>query len=426
MTGKVAIVAGVRTPFAKAFTDLANLSAFDLALIATKELLQRSPVPHSAVDEVIFGAVLPTMDRLNIGREVPLALGMDSVPGSTVAQQCASGIQSVTSGADRIGAGQAKVVVAGGAESMSNTPVTYPRRLIHALQRLGKSRGVTRKLKAARGISVADLFPRPPAIEEPSTGLSMGQHAEKMAQINGIDRPSQDAYTVDSHLKAATARHAGRVDGDLVPVATPPRYDSFFAQDNLIRPDATLENLAALRPVFDRRHGTLTAGNSSALTDGASALMLMDEALAGDMGIEPWGAILAYDYVALPPHPQLLLGPAYTVPRILDRAGLTLADIDLIEIHEAFAAQVLSVLQKLQSDSFAREELGRSKAVGEIDGDLLNVNGGSLAFGHPFAATGGRIIINLLQELRRRDKELGLLTICTANAMGVSMILQRR
>jgi len=211
-----------------------------------------------------------------------------------------------------------------------------------------------------------------------------------------------------------------------VPVSIPPKHDQLFVEDNIIRSDTTMSALSKLRPVFDRRHGTLTAGNSSALTDGAAAVMLMSEDRAKDLGLEPWGYIKAYDYVAIPPHPQLLLGPAYSIPRVLRRADLSLGDIQLVEIHEAFSAQVLSVLHKLESDEFARDELGQSHAVGEIDRDILNVNGGSLAFGHPFAATGGRIVINLLQELKRRDLELGLLTICTANAMGVSMILERR
>lgn len=425
MADKIAIVGGVRTPFAKVFTDLAGLNAFDMALTVTQELLQRTELPPDAIDEVIFGSVLPTMDRLNIGREVPLALGLDRVPGYTLGQQCASGIQSVTSAAEHIRSGQARAVVAGGTESMSNTAVTYRRRLVRALLGLQKARGIGRKLQALGKVKLADFLPRPPAIEEPSTGLSMGQHTELMAQINGISREAQDAYALDSHHKAAAAGAAGRISGDLVPVPVPPDYGSFFAEDNLIRADTTLEQLAGLRPVFDRRQGSLTAGNSSALTDGASAVMVMSESRAQELGLKIWGFIRAYDYVAIAPHPQLLLGPAYAVPQVLDRTGLTLADMDLLEIHEAFAAQVLSVTQKLEADSFARDELGRSKAVGRIDWDTLNVNGGSLAFGHPFAATGGRILINLLQELRRRDKELGMLTICTANAMGVAMIVER-
>jgi len=430
---RIAIVGGVRTPFAKAFTALTDLNASDLAKIVVQELIQRLSLPREAVDEIIWGAVLPTMSNLNIGREVAIALELHHTPGFTLGRQCASGLQSVISAAEHIMAGgalrhssgQAGAIIAGGSESMSNTPVIYKKRLLMALQAVQKARTLGKRLKALRQVRLFDFVPVPPAIEEPSTGLSMGQHAELMAQLNGISRRAQDEYARMSHQRAAEARKNGRVNGDLVPVAAPPRYNSYYSADNLIREDTTVDQLAQLRPVFDRRHGTLTAGNSSAITDGAAAVMVMSAARAGELGLKPWGYIRAYAYVAIPPKPQLLLAPAYSTPKVLDQAGLTLADIDLFEIHEAFAAQVLSVLQKLESDAFARDELGRSQAVGPVDMDTLNVNGGSIAYGHPFGATGGRIVINLLQELRRRDKQLGLLTICTANAMGFSMVLER-
>ncbi|MFC1618861.1 acetyl-CoA C-acyltransferase [Candidatus Neomarinimicrobiota bacterium] len=422
---RIAIVGGVRTPFAKAFTDLNDLNASDLAKLTTQELLQRLDLAPEAVDEIVWGAVLPTMSNLNVGREVAIALGLNHAPGYTLARQCATGIQSITSAAEHIQAGQAQAVVAGGSESMSNTPVIYKKRLIMALQGLMKARTWGARLGGIRKIHLLDFIPVPPAIEEPSTGLSMGQHAELMAQINGITREAQDEYAYLTHTRAARARKEGRVNGDIVPVSMPPDHKRYFVEDNLIREDISLEKLAELRPVFDRRHGSLTAGNSSALTDGSSAVMVMSESRAKELGLEPWGFIKSYAYVAIPPKPQLLLGPAYAVPQALDRAGLTLADMDLFEIHEAFAAQVLSVIQKLESDQFAKEELGRSQAVGKVDMDKMNVNGGSLAYGHPFGATGGRIVISLLQELRRRDKQLGLLTICTANAMGVAMVLER-
>ncbi len=424
-SGRIAIVGGVRTPFAKAFTSLIHLDASDLAKLVTQELIQRLELPTGAVDEMIWGSVLPTMSNLNIGREVPIALGLTHVVGHTLGQQCASGIRAVTDAAERIMAGQAQVVIAGGSESMSNTAVTYRQRLVLALQAVQKARSLGQRLSALRRVRLGDFLPRPPAIEEPSTGLSMGQHGELMAQINGISRGEQDEYALMSHQRAATARADGRVNGDLMAVSLPPKHEHYFEQDNLIREEASLEQLGQLRPVFDRRHGTLTAGNSSALTDGASVVLVMSEERAKELGYLPWGYIRAYAYVAIPPQPQLLLGPAYSTPLALDRAGLQLGDLDLIEIHEAFAAQVLSVLQKLESAQFAREELGRSAVVGRVDRDKLNVNGGSLAYGHPFGATGGRMVINLLQELRRRDQQLGMLTICTANAMGVSLVLER-
>ena len=423
---RIAIVGGVRTPFAKAFTDLTDLNASDLAKLTTQELIQRLDLPPEAVDEIIWGAVLPTMSNLNVGREVAIALGLNHAPGFTLARQCATGLQSITSAAEHIMAGQAGAIIAGGSESMSNTPVVYKKRLIMALLKVQQARSLGQRLKSIRRIKLLDFIPIPPAIEEPSTGLSMGRHAELMAQLNSISREAQDEYALMSHTRAAAARKEGRVDGDLVPVSLPPKHERYFSEDNLIRDDVSLEQLARLRTVFDRRHGSLTAGNSSALTDGSSAVMVMSKGRAKELSLEPWGFIRSYAYVSIPPLPQLLLAPAYAVPKVLDQAGLTLADMDLFEIHEAFAAQVLSVVQKLESDAFARDELGRSGAVGKVDMDTLNVNGGSLAYGHPFGATGGRIVINLLQELRRRDKSLGLLAICTANAMGVAMVLERR
>lgn len=425
MTERIAVIGGVRTPFAKAFTELNDLNASDLAKTITQELIQRWELPAEVIDGMVWGSVLPTMSNLNVGREVPIALGLNNVPGHTLGQQCASGIRAITSAAEHIMAGHAQVMIAGGSESMSNTPVTYLKRLIMALQGVQKARTFGQRLKRFRKVRLTDFVPRPPAIEEPSTGLSMGQHAELMAQINGISREAQDEYALMSHRRASRARDEGRIGGDLMPVSLPPKHDNYFAVDNLIRGGATLDQLARLRPVFDRRHGSLTAGNSSALTDGASVVLIMSESRARELGYQPWGFIKAYTYIAIPPLPQLLLGPAYATPKVLDMANLKLADLDLIEIHEAFAAQVLSVLQKWESPRFAADELGRSQALGKVDMDKLNVNGGSLAYGHPFGATGGRMAINLLQELKRRDKQLGMLTLCTANAMGVSMVLER-
>ncbi len=425
MTERIAVIGGVRTPFAKAFTELNDLNASDLAKTITQELIQRWELPAEVIDGMVWGSVLPTMSNLNVGREVPIALGLNNVPGHTLGQQCASGIRAITSAAEHIMAGHARVMIAGGSESMSNTPVTYLKRLIMALQGVQKARTFGQRLKRFRKVRLTDFVPRPPAIEEPSTGLSMGQHAELMAQINGISREAQDEYALMSHRRASRARDEGRIGGDLMPVSLPPKHDNYFAVDNLIRGGATLDQLARLRPVFDRRHGSLTAGNSSALTDGASVVLIMSESRARELGYQPWGFIKAYTYIAIPPLPQLLLGPAYATPKVLDMANLKLADLDLIEIHEAFAAQVLSVLQKWESPRFAADELGRSQALGKVDMDKLNVNGGSLAYGHPFGATGGRMAINLLQELKRRDKQLRMLTLCTANAMGVSMVLER-
>ena len=280
-------------------------------------------------------------------------------------------------------------------------------------------------MKILSGLRPKDFTPNPPALKEPTTGLTMGESAEKMAQVNGISREAQDALAFESHRRAAAAWEAGRFDGEVMHVPVPPRYARVSAQDNIVREDTTVEALARLRPVFDRRYGTITAGNASPLTDGAAALVLMSEEKARALGLRPLGFVRSYAYAALDPRDQLLQGPAYAAPVALDRAGLALADMDLVDMHEAFAAQVLSNLQAFASRRFAEEKLGRAEPLGEIDPARLNVNGGSIALGHPFAATGARMILQTLRELGRRGGQHALLTVCAAGALGAAMVLER-
>jgi acetyl-CoA acyltransferase len=254
----------------------------------------------------------------------------------------------------------------------------------------------------------------------------MGEAAERMAKENGISREAQDAWAARSHHRAAAAREDGRLGETIAPVYPPPRFETVVTADNGIRPDTSVERLATLQPVFDREHGSLTAGNSSPLTDGASALVLVEGERAHGDGLEPLGWIRSWAWSAVDPAGQLLQGPAYAVPVALERAGVSMSDIGLMEMHEAFAAQVLSNLQALDSAAFAEEELGRSAPVGHPDEDRINVTGGSLAVGHPFGATGGRVTLTLLHEMRRLDVELGLVTVCAAGGMGFAMVLERR
>jgi acetyl-CoA acyltransferase len=254
----------------------------------------------------------------------------------------------------------------------------------------------------------------------------MGESAERMAKENGILRADQDAWALRSHQLAAAGTEDGRLTAEIAPVYVPPEYVSVVVKDNGIRSDSSLEALAKLRPVFDRKHGSVTAGNSSPLTDGASALVLMNGDRAKAEGIEVLGWVRSWAWTALDPAGQLLQGPAYAAPLALDRAGLTMADIGLMEMHEAFAAQVLSNLQALSSKRFAEEELGRGQAVGHPDVERINVMGGSLAVGHPFGATGGRLTITILNEMTRRDVEFGLITVCAAGGIGFAMVVERR
>jgi acetyl-CoA acyltransferase len=290
---------------------------------------------------------------------------------------------------------------------------------------LSKARSLSQRLSILSSLKLADFRPEPPALTEPTTGLTMGQSAELMAQKNGIPRRAQDELSVQSHRRAAAAWEAGRFDDEVMHVAVPPRFEKVSARDNIVRPDATLEAMAALKPVFDRRYGTVTAGNASPLTDGAAAVIVMSEEKARSLGLTPLGFIRSYAYAGLDPRDQLLQGPAYAAPVALDRAGLTLQDMDLVDMHEAFAAQVLSNLQAFASRAFAEKELKRPAPLGEVDPARLNVNGGSIALGHPFAATGARMITQTLRELQRRQKQYALLTVCAAGALGAAVVLER-
>jgi acetyl-CoA acyltransferase len=299
------------------------------------------------------------------------------------------------------------------------------RRLRDSLLGASKAKTLTDRVRSLAQIRPRDLAPVAPAIAEPSTGESMGESAERMAKENGISREEQDRWALRSHKLA----HQGTVDGrlleEMVPTFVPPGYADVVTRDNGIREDTSAEKLASLAPVFDKRYGTVTAGNSSPLTDGASAVLLMSEEKAKALGYEPLGYIRSWAYSALSPAGQLLQGPAYAAPEALDRAGVTMKDIELWELHEAFAAQVLSNFQALDSDEFARRELGRDRKVGILDEDRINVMGGSIAIGHPFGATGGRLTTTLLREMRRRGLGLGLITVCAAGALGFAMVIER-
>jgi acetyl-CoA acyltransferase len=423
---RAAIVAGLRTPFVKAGTDFKDLSAVDLGALLVNELVARSGLPVSTFDMLTFGQVVPSKLVSLIGREMVLRSQLPrSVEAHTVSRACATSIQAATSAADQIALGHADCAVAGGAESISDAPIFASRRLAQGLVELSKARSLSQRLSILSSLRLADLRPEPPALTEPTTGLTMGQSAEQMAQKNGIPRRAQDELAVQSHRRAAAAWEAGKFDDEVMHVAVPPRFEKVSARDNIVRPDATLEAMAALKPVFDRRYGTITAGNASPLTDGAAAVIVMSEEKARSLGLAPLGFIRSYAYAALDPRDQLLQGPAYAAPVALDRAGLTLQDMDLVDMHEAFAAQVLSNLQAFASRTFAEKELGRAAPLGEVDPERLNVNGGSIALGHPFAATGARMITQTLRELQRRGKQYALLTVCAAGALGAAVVLER-
>ena len=422
---KAVIVGGVRTPFAKAGTDFRKLSAIDLGKMAVGELLARSAVPAESVDQLVFGTVVHDPHAPNIAREVGLATLPKTVPATTVSCQCATANQAIADAANLIEVDTADVVVAGGAESLSHIPILVSEKLSDILVSLSKAKRFMDRMAVVRRMRPKDLIPRTPQIAEPTTGESMGQAAERMAKENGIARADQDEWALRSHRLAAEGIADGRLTDEVAPVYVPPQFEKLVENDNGIRVDTTLEKLAALRPVFDRRHGSVTAGNSSPLTDGAAAVLLMSEQRARADGVPVLGRIRSYAFTALDPSGQLLGAPAYAAPIALDRAGVTMTDIGLMEMHEAFSAQVLANLQQLASHEFAERTLGRSRAVGHPPIEQINVMGGSLAIGHPFAATGARLTTTLLNEMHRRDVELGLVTVCAAGGMGFAMVLER-
>jgi acetyl-CoA acyltransferase len=423
---KTAIVAGCRTAFVRSSTVFADLTAIELGKVAVRDALARSGLPAEQVEHLVYGTVVHDPQAPNIAREVGLAVLPKTVPAVSVSRACTSANQAITDGTQMIEVGQADVVIAGGAESLSHIPITVSEKLSKTLVTASKAKTLGQRLGAFRSVRPKDLIPVQPAIAEPTTGETMGQSAERMAKENGITREAQDEWALRSHMRAAAGTADGRLTAEIAPVYVPPRFEEVVTEDNGIRSDTSLEKLAKLRPVFDRKYGSVTAGNASPLTDGASAVVLMNADRAAAEGIEPMGFVRSWAWTALDPAGQLLQGPAYAAPLALDRAGLTMADIGLMEMHEAFAAQVLSNLQALDSRTFAEQELGRTSAVGHPDIDVINVMGGSLSIGHPFGATGGRLTVTVLNEMARRDVQFGLITVCAAGGMGFAMVVERR
>ena len=421
---RVAIVAGLRTPFARSGTTLKSLSAIELGKRCVAELIQRSEIDATLVDAIIYGTVVSSVLAPNIAREISLLpLLPRGVQSFTVSRACASANQAITDAADQIALGHADMIIAGGAESLSNVPILHSRGMSDALVAASKARSFGGRVRALAKVRPRDLVPITPAIAEPSTGESMGESAEKMAKINHVSREEQDQFALRSHRLAAAGTQDGRLTAEIVPLYVPPAFEA-MSRDDGVRSDSTIEALAALKPVFDRKYGTVTAGSASSLTDGASAVLLMSEARAKALGYLPLAYIRSYSYAALDPGEQLLMGPVLAAPIALERAGLALRDMDLIEMHEAFAAQVLCNLKGFVSKEWA-ERASVSQPVGEVDRARLNVMGGSLSIGHPFGATGGRILTTLCNELARRGGQFGLMTVCAAGGMGHAMVIER-
>jgi acetyl-CoA acyltransferase len=422
---RVAIVAGLRTPFAKQWTAYRNVSALELGTLVVAELLERVGVAAKEVEQVVYGQVLPSVEAPNIAREIVFATGMNrGTDAYSVSRACATSYQSTVSVTESILAGTITCGLAGGADSASIVPITVSKALADALITAQKAKSLGDRVKAFAGLAARDLAPVAPAVREFSTNLSMGDSAEVMVKDWGISREAQDDFAHRSHTFAAKAWSEGKLDDEVMEVYVPRSYEKSIRRDNLVRESSDREGYRKLKPVFDTKHGTITAASSSPLTDGASALLLMREDKAAALGLEPLGFVKSYAFAAVDPRGHLLMGPSYATPTALDRAGVTLADMDLIDMHEAFAGQVLCNVKAFDSDEFAREKLGRDAKIGTIDESKLNVNGGSISMGHPFAATGARQSTQTLRELKRRGGQLALCTACAAGGLGASMVLE--
>ncbi|HIF9135226.1 TPA: acetyl-CoA C-acyltransferase FadI [Photobacterium damselae] len=421
---RIAVVSGLRTPFARQSTAFAQVPAVDLGKLVINEMLQRLDFDPKLIDQLVFGQVVQMPEAPNIAREIVLGTGMNvHTDAYSVTRACATSFQAVANVTESILSGSIEIGIAGGADSSSVLPISVSKKMAATLLALSKAKTMGQRAKLFSQLSLKDLMPVPPAVAEYSTGLSMGQTAEQMAKTHQITRQEQDALAHRSHILAAQAWHDGLIRDEVI-TAFPEPYRAWIDKDNNIREDSSLESYAKLRPAFDRKYGSVTAANATPLTDGAAAVLLMSEGRAKALGLTPLGYIRSYAFAAIGVEKDMLMGPSYATPLALDRAGISLSDLTLIDMHEAFAAQTLANVKMFGSAQFARDKLGRDHAIGEIDMDKFNVLGGSIAYGHPFAATGARMITQTLRELQRRGGGLALNTACAAGGLGAAMILE--
>lgn len=421
---RIAIVDGIRTPFCKAGGAIKDLEADDLGAYAVRELLARSKIDPQQIDELVFGNVIQPPNSANIARILAVKGGLPiKVPAFTVNRNCASGMEAIVTGANRLVLGDDEIIIAGGTESMSNFPVLINKQFKEFLMALSKAKSWKQKLETIFSFRPWFLKPEFPEISDPLCSLSMGQTAEILSRDFKITRAEQDQFALMSHQRAVKAQQNGWLKEEIVPVPIPPSYKNIQTADEGPRENQTLEVLGKLKPSFEKLTGSVTAGNASPLTDGAVAILLMKESKAKQLGLKPLGYLTHYAAAALAPN-RMGLGPVYATAKLFAKSGLTLKDIDLIEINEAFAAQVLAVRKAFACPEFAKKELGREAPLGEIDLNILNVNGGAIALGHPLGASGARLVLTLLKELRRRGKRRGLATLCVGGGQGEAVILE--
>ncbi len=421
---KVVVVDGTRTPFLKSGTEYMDLLSYQLGQYAISGLLKKTGVDPKSVDRVIIGTVISNVKTSNVAREAALTAGIPyTTPCSTVTQACISANQAISSGVEQIMAGQADIVIAGGTDCTSDAPILFNKPMRKKLFNAQKLKGLGDTLKFVFSLRLKDFVPDAPAIAEYTTGKTMGVDCDILAAKYSVAREDQDKFALRSHTLAQKAIDDGILGQEITEVALPPKF-AVIKQDNGVRV-GKYEKLASLKPAFVKPHGTLTAANSSFLTDGAAVVLLMSEDKAKELGLKPKAYIHNYTFTGSDLKEELLLGPAYAISKVLKRANLELKDMDVVELHEAFAGQVLANVKCLASDEFAKEKLGREKAVGEVDMNKLNIHGGSLAIGHPFGATGARLVTTVANRLQRENGKYGLLAACAAGAHGHAMILER-
>jgi acetyl-CoA acyltransferase len=420
------IIEGARSPFVRSFGVLGDCDALELYSRTIDGLIRKTDAPVEAYEEIICGVVTPQVKNTNVARDTILNLGLPHhIHGYTLNRMCTSSLETIGNAVKNVMTGHARMILAGGVDVLSDVPITYTKDARKSLLRLNKAKTTGEKASAMGSFIPKALAPKAPGITEPLTGMTMGEHAEVMAKLNGISRRDQDAFSVLSHQRAAAAQESGIFRKEIIPVWPSPGFTSCIDKDNIIRPDSSMESLGQLRPAFDRKYGTITAGNASSLTDGAAAVIIADEAHAKSLGLKPKAKIRDVVFVGVNPYEQLLIGPALTIPMILMRNKLGITDIDLFEIHEAFAAQVLSCLRSMESADFCSRHLGLSSAFGAIPEDKINVNGGAIAIGHPFGATGARLVLSMTNELEKRSAKFGVIAICAAGGMSGAMLIER-
>lgn len=424
---RIAIVSALRTPMARAGGKFKKIQADQLGAILFRELMIRSSIGVDEVDEVIIGNVAQPVHAANIARVIALRAGFPkSTPAMTVHRNCASGMESITTAAARIYAGEGKVYVCGGVESMSNIPLIYSEKMTGFFSKLSCSKSALEKVRTLLGFRPGYIKPivgLMSGLTDPVSGLLMGSTAEVLAQDFGISREEQDAFSLESHQKAAIAKESGRFAKESMAVVYDEQTGKYLDFDDGIREGQTLEKLAHLRPFFDRKNGTVTAGNSSQITDAAAGVVVMSESEAKRRGLEPLGYLKDYAYAGCDPK-RMGLGPVFATHKLFKKTGLSMDDIDIMEINEAFAAQVIACERAFVSAEYAKAHLGQDEALGAIDPDILNVNGGAVALGHPVGMTGARLVLTVLHELRERGLQTGLATLCIGGGQGAALLLE--